>query len=64
MAKVGKRYFTAEFKREAVALWETSGRTQTEVAGELGIMPTNVECSDVAAAVTTKEADGKDASEW
>ena len=40
MAKVGKRYFTAEFKREAVALWETSGRTQTEVAGELGIMPT------------------------
>lgn len=40
MAKIGKRYFTAEFKREAVALWETSGRTQTEVAGELGIMPT------------------------
>ena len=40
MAKVGKRYFTAEFKREAVALWDTSGRTQTEVAGELGIMPT------------------------
>lgn len=40
MARVGKRYFTAEFKREAVALWETSGRTQTEVAGELGIMPT------------------------
>jgi transposase len=40
MTKVGKRYFTPEFKREAVALWETSGRTQTEVAGELGIMPT------------------------
>ncbi len=40
MAKVGKRYFTAEFKREAVALWESSGRTQTEVVGELGIMPT------------------------
>ena len=40
MAKVGKRYFTAEFKREAVALWETSGRTQAEVAGDLGIMPT------------------------
>jgi transposase len=40
MAKIGKRYFTAEFKREAVALWEASGRTQTEVAGELGIMPT------------------------
>ena len=28
------------FKREAVALWETSGRLQTEVAGDLGIMPT------------------------
>lgn len=27
MAKVGKRYFTAEFKREAVALWETLGKT-------------------------------------
>jgi transposase len=39
MAKVGKRYFTAEFKREAVALWETSVRTQSEVAGELGVMP-------------------------
>ena len=39
MASIGKRYFTAEFKREAVALWETSGRPQTEVAGELGIMP-------------------------
>lgn len=40
MARVGKRYFTPEFKREAVALWETSGRTQAEIAGELGIMPT------------------------
>lgn len=38
MAKVGKRYFTAEFKREAVALWETNGRPQGEIAGELGIM--------------------------
>ena len=40
MAKVGKHYFTKEFKREAVALWETSGRLQTDVARELGIMPT------------------------
>ncbi len=40
MAKVWKRYFTREFKREAVALWETSGRTQAEIASELGIMPT------------------------
>ncbi len=40
MAKVGKRYFTDEFKREAVTLWKTSGRMQTDVARELGIMPT------------------------
>ena len=40
MAKTTKRRFTDEFKREAVALWETSGRPQTEVASELGIMPT------------------------
>ena len=40
MTKVTKRRFTDEFKREAVTLWETSGRMQTEVASELGIMPT------------------------
>ena len=40
MASTTKRRFTDEFKREAVALWETSGRMQTEVAAELGIMPT------------------------
>lgn len=40
MASTTKRRFTDEFKREAVALWETSGRPQTAVAGELGIMPT------------------------
>lgn len=40
MASTTKRRFTDEFKRETVALWETSGRLQTEVAAELGIMPT------------------------
>jgi transposase len=40
MAKTTKRRFTDEFKREAVAMWETSGRTQAEVARDLGIMPT------------------------
>ncbi len=40
MAKTTKRRFTDEFKREAVALWETSGRTQAGVARDLGIMPT------------------------
>ena len=40
MAITTKRQFTNEFKREAVALWETSGRMQTEIARELGIMPT------------------------
>jgi transposase len=39
MASATKRRFTDEFKREAVALSETSGRMQTEVAAELGIMP-------------------------
>jgi transposase len=39
MAKTMKRRFTDEFKREAVALWEASGRPQTEVASDLGIMP-------------------------
>lgn len=37
MGSTPKRQFTDEFKREAVALWETSGRMQTEVARELGI---------------------------
>lgn len=40
MGSTTKRRFTDEFKREAVALCETSGRMQTEVAAELGIMPT------------------------
>lgn len=40
MASMTKRRFTDEFKREAVTLWETSGRMQAEVAAELGIMPT------------------------
>ena len=40
MASTVKRRFTEDFKREAVALWETSGRMQAEVAGEVGIMPT------------------------
>lgn len=40
MASTTKRLFTDEFKREAVSLWETSGRMQTEVAAELGVMPT------------------------
>ncbi len=34
MAKT-RREFTSEFKREAVALWETSGRPQMEIAAEL-----------------------------
>ena len=40
MTKATKRRFTDEFKREAVALWETSGRLQTDIARELGTMPT------------------------
>ncbi|KST59384.1 transposase [Methylobacterium sp. GXS13] len=38
MAKT-RREFTPEFKREAVALLESSGRPQTQIAAELGIQP-------------------------
>ncbi len=38
MAKT-RREFTPEFKREAVALVESSGRSQTQIAAELGIQP-------------------------
>jgi len=34
-----RREFTREFKREAVALLESSGRPQMQVAAELGIQP-------------------------
>ncbi len=39
MASTTKLRFPDEFKGEAVALWETSGRPQTEIAAELGIVP-------------------------
>ena len=35
----GRRHFTDEFKREAVALLASSGRPLTQIAGELGIAP-------------------------
>ena len=41
MAKT-RREFTSEFKREAVALWETSGRPQMEIASELGLRPSQL----------------------
>ena len=41
MAKT-RRAFTAEFKREAGALWETSGRPQMEIAAELGLQPSQL----------------------
>ena len=34
-----RREFTPEFKREAVALLESSGRSQMQIAAELGIQP-------------------------
>jgi len=34
-----RRFFTDEFKREAVALLESSGRPREHVAKELGIQP-------------------------
>ena len=38
MAKT-RREFTSEFKREAVALLESSDRPQMQIAAELGIQP-------------------------
>ena len=35
----GRRQFTDEFKREAVALVASSGRPLTQIASELGIAP-------------------------
>lgn len=37
-----RREFTAEFKREAVALWETSGRPQIQIAAELSFQPSHL----------------------
>ena len=37
-SKYTKRY-TAEFKRDAIALVDSTGRTATEVARELGVSP-------------------------
>src|ERR671913_2276168 len=42
MATKARRAFTPEFKREAVALWETSGRPQVEIAAELGLQPSQL----------------------
>src|SRR5215218_10717356 len=39
MATKTRREFTPEFKREAVALLESSGRPQMQIAAELGIQP-------------------------
>jgi transposase len=41
MAKT-RREFIREFKHEAVALWEASGRPQVEIAAELGIQPSQL----------------------
>jgi len=37
MTKQKRRVFTEEFKREAVRLIETSGRTITQIANDLGV---------------------------
>ncbi|UQA92161.1 transposase [Streptomyces halobius] len=34
-----KKRYTAEFKRDAIALVDSSGKTVTEVARELGVSP-------------------------
>ena len=37
-----RRKYTREFKEQAVELYQSSGRTATEVAGELGIDRSNL----------------------
>ncbi|MFD3537392.1 transposase, partial [Streptomyces sp. NPDC058661] len=44
-SKYTKRY-TAEFKRDAVALVDSTGRTVTEVARELGVSPESLHGSE------------------
>lgn len=40
--KAKRRKFTQEFKDEAVQLYFSSGKPQTEIAGELGIGPNSL----------------------
>ncbi len=42
MASKTKRQYTEEFKRETVALIKSSGRSQAQVARELGISGQNI----------------------
>ena len=37
MGKANRRKFSTQFKREAVQLFRTSGKTQSQVARELGV---------------------------
>jgi transposase len=37
--KQTKRHYTAEFKEEAVKLWESSGRKSNEIGQQLGVNP-------------------------
>ncbi|MFD5514126.1 transposase [Streptomyces sp. NPDC127051] len=39
MGSICTKRYTAEFKRDAVALVDSTGRTATEVARELGVSP-------------------------
>jgi transposase len=37
-----RRTYTREFKESAIELYNQSGKTRTEIAGELGINPENI----------------------
>lgn len=42
MSRQPRRHFTAEFKEQAVARLSEPGATQTSVAGELGVTPSQL----------------------
>lgn len=42
MASMTKRHYTEEFKRETVGLIKSSGRSQAQIARELGISDQNI----------------------
>ena len=45
----GRRQFTEEFKREAIALLASSGRPLQQIASELGITPSMLRIGATAA---------------
>ncbi|MEL6767669.1 MAG: transposase [Pseudomonadota bacterium] len=70
MSKEARRRFTPEFKEQAVARFSTPGATQSSVARERGVMPTQqktlrlgLEAAGSAAAVLRQKAEAAELAE-